>query len=151
LINQWINAGKRAVVGDPDLSAYDLAIKGTMNEYAKIVSGSMGNTAVAEGEIKKANDLLNAAQTPEQVNAVLDMMRRETQNRMAGFDDQIGELKNSMRSPRPQPGAASVSAKPSSRIAKSDRGYSVSTPDGQSFTFPSEGAAFEFLSRAGLR
>jgi hypothetical protein len=32
-----------------------------INEYTKIISGSMGNAAMAEGEIKKVTDLLNSA------------------------------------------------------------------------------------------
>jgi len=78
LANKWIQAGKRAVTGDPDLSALDAAIKGAVNEYTKIVSGSMGNTAMAEGEIKKIESLLSAAQTPEQVKAVIQTMKVET-------------------------------------------------------------------------
>lgn len=92
LVNKWINAGKRALTGDPDLAAFDATIKGAVNEYTKIVSGSMGNVAMAEGEIKKIEGLLNAAQTPAQVTEVLNYMKKETQNRMAGFKDQKSEL-----------------------------------------------------------
>ena len=97
IVNSWINAGKRSVTGDPKLSAYDAAIKATVNEYAKIISGSMGNTATALGEIKKVNELLASAQTPEQVNAVINMMKQETQNRMTGFKEQKAELTSGMR------------------------------------------------------
>jgi hypothetical protein len=105
LANKWINAGKRSIAGDPDLAAYDQAIKSTANEYAKIVSGSMGNTAIAEGEIKKVESLLNSAQTPDQVNAVINLMKRETQNRMKGFDDEKASLRGSMTGGGPADGA----------------------------------------------
>jgi len=98
IANKWIQAGKRAVSGDPELSAYDANIKATANEYAKIVSGSMGNAALAEGEIKKVESLLNAAQTPKQVEAVITMMKRETANRMKGFDEEKKALRGSMGS-----------------------------------------------------
>ena len=97
LVNKWLNAGKRSVAGDPKLSSYDLSIKATANEYAKIISGSMGNTAMAEGEIKKVEGLLNAAQTPQQVAEVINYMKQETQNRMAGFDEEKATLRGSMR------------------------------------------------------
>lgn len=104
MINKWINAGKRAGMGDPDLAAYDAVIKSTSNEYAKIISGSMGNTASAEGEIKKVESLLNSAQTPEQVTAVINMMKRETANRMKGFDEEKASLRSTMSGKRqPQP------------------------------------------------
>ena len=97
IINKWINAGKRSVVGDPDIAAYDAAVKSVANEYTKIINGSMGNTVLAEGEIKKVEGLLNAAQSPQQVIEVVQFMRRETQNRMQGFSDQTKELKASMK------------------------------------------------------
>jgi len=104
LANKWINVGKRAVTGDPELAKYDAVVKATVNEYAKIVSGSMGNTVLAEAEIKKVEDLLSSAQTPEQVEAVVKMMKLETQNRMKGFEDEKAVLVKSMKIP--QAGAA---------------------------------------------
>lgn len=105
LLQKWINAGKKAGTGDPDLAAINVAIKAVVNEYGKIVSGSMGNTAVAVSEIKRMEDLLNAAQNPEDVQAVLNVMRAETQNRMEGFKEQRTELLGSMRSSTTAPAA----------------------------------------------
>lgn len=97
LLQKWINVGKKAVSGDPELASLAVAIKAVQNEYGKIVSGSMGNTAVAVSEIKRMEDLLNAAQTPQDVMAVLNTMREETQNRMAGFKEQKAELTGAIR------------------------------------------------------
>lgn len=118
LVNKWVNAGKRSIGGDPDLAAFDASIKATVNEYGKIVSGSMGNTAVAEGEIKKVEGLLNSAQTQQQVTAVLNLMKRETQNRMQGFEDEKSQLRGSMTGKKndvhtPVINGASTGAKPS--------------------------------------
>ena len=96
IVNKWINAGKRAITGDVDLTRFDTVIKSVSNEFAKIVSGSMGNTQIALGEIKKIEALLNAAQTPEQVKAVVDTMKRETANRIAGFEEEKKKLKDSL-------------------------------------------------------
>jgi len=97
LLQKWINVGKKASSGDPNLAALAVAIKAVQNEYGKIVSGSMGNTAVAVSEIKRMEELLNAAQTPQDVQAVLNTMREETQNRMAGFNEQKAELTGAIR------------------------------------------------------
>lgn len=99
LLQKWINVGKKAASGDPELASLAVAIKAVQNEYGKIVSGSMGNTAVAVSEIKRMEELLNAAQTPQDVMAVLNTMREETQNRMAGFKEQKSELTNEIRRP----------------------------------------------------
>jgi hypothetical protein len=97
LLDKWIQSGKRAATGDPELKALDVAIKAVSNEYAKIVSGSMGNTAVAVSEIKRMESLLNSAMTKQDVLSVINVMKTETENRMAGFKEQKAELTNSMR------------------------------------------------------
>lgn len=96
LANKWINAGKRNIGGDPKLAAFDQAIKSVSNEYAKIISGSMGNTATAQSEIKTMEEKLNSAQTPEQVQAVIALMKRETQNRMTAFEEEKTQLRSTM-------------------------------------------------------
>lgn len=93
IIQKWINAGKKKVGGDPEIAALDVAIKAVVNEYGKIVSGSMGNTAVAQSEIKRMEDLLNNANTTEQVIAILNTMRQETNNRMTGFKEEKDRLR----------------------------------------------------------
>jgi hypothetical protein len=91
-VNRWIQAGKRAITGDPELAKIDVAIKTVANEFARIMtSATAGGTQMPESEIKKVEGLLNAAQTPEQVKAALDIMRRDTQNRKASFKEQ-GDL-----------------------------------------------------------
>ena len=100
IVNKWINVGKRSVTGDPQLAAYDASIKGVINEYTKIISGSMGNTQMAEQEIKRVSDLLTAAQTPAQVNSVIGMMKRETGNRMKGFAEEKAQLRESINPQR---------------------------------------------------
>lgn len=97
LLDKWIQSGKRAATGDPELKALDVAIKAVSNEYAKIVSGSMGNTAVAVSEIKRMESLLNSAMTREDVIAAINTMKTETENRMLGFKEQKAELTSSMR------------------------------------------------------
>jgi hypothetical protein len=118
LANKWINAGKRSIAGDPELAAFDASVKAVSNEYAKIVSGSMGNTATAEGEIKKIEGLLNAAQTPQQVSAVINLMKRETQNRMTGFDEEKAALRSTMTTNKKPPSGATTPANIQSLLNK---------------------------------
>ena len=112
IVNKWLQAGKKATTSQPELRRFDIALKATVNEYAKIISGSMGNTAMAEGEIKKVEGLLNAAQTPEDVESVIDFMKLETANRMAGFDAQQEELRAGMALPKGNTGGQTT-GKPS--------------------------------------
>ncbi len=136
ILNKWINAGKRNVGGDPELAAFDVAVKAVSNEYAKIISGSMGNTATAQGEIQKVAALLNAAQTPAQVTEVVNLMRRETQNRMHGFEEEKDVLRKSMSVRKPK---AAAGGTPNTNAqgwtlhtdAKGNKAYV--SPDGKQF------------------
>jgi hypothetical protein len=105
LLQQYINAGYRASGSSPDLKALDTAIEAVASEYAKIVSGSMGNTAVAQGEKKRIRELINSQLTPQDLIAVINTMKIETKNRMEGFKEQRAELVGSMRSSTAAPKA----------------------------------------------
>jgi len=99
ILNKWILAGKKTILGDPDVAALDLAIKTVVNEYAKILSSATaGGAQTAEGEIKKVEALLASAQTKEQVKKVIEIIRQETGNRMKSFDDEKKSLKGEFRS-----------------------------------------------------
>jgi hypothetical protein len=111
LAQKWINAGRKALSGDPDLRQFDIAIKSVVNEYGKIISGSMGNTALAQGEIKRMEDKLASAQTPAEVASVISFMKQETANRMAGFKEQKGQLTGEI-SGRPPATATPATATP---------------------------------------
>lgn len=93
LINRWIQAGRRSLQGDPDVSAYDTAIKTVTAEYAKVMSGGTGSAAASSDSAREeAESLLNNAQTPPQVRAVLATMRREMANRIEAIKAQEGDL-----------------------------------------------------------
>lgn len=90
IFNAWINAGRRTVANNPELAAFDTAVKTTVNEFAQIVGGTTAG-ASTEGEKKKAEALLNAQQTPEAFIATINQMRVESQNRIKSFKDQRAE------------------------------------------------------------
>ncbi len=141
IVNKWVNAGKRSIAGDPEISAFDTSLKAVVNEYTKIISGSMGNTQMAEGEVKKVERLLNAAQTPEQVEAVIAFMKLETQNRMKGFDEQEKELVHGMKLPsRERQQVGSNNQEPSQGTAPPNAAFGGVNPEtGQMEYFDSQG------------
>ena len=111
IANAWINAGRRSVTGNPELSAFDVAVKTTVNEFAQIVSGTTAG-ATTEGEKKKAESLLNSQQTPEQIMSVINQMRVESQNRMKSFADQRRESMPTARGGTRQPDSGAPGAHP---------------------------------------
>jgi hypothetical protein len=94
IIDEYIaNPFAKATGKNPELAGFKVYLKGTLNEYAKIVSGTTGNAAVAQQEIKRMNDLLNSAQTREQLISTINAMKAEVANRRKGFIEQKAEMR----------------------------------------------------------
>lgn len=114
VLNRWLLAGQKEVLGDPDVSRFHAATITFVNEYAKIMSGSMGNTAVSDSLRRETESLLATKDTPEQFAATIDLMKQEMRNRMLGFQEQKAELSRTFgggnASAAPPPVAPSAAA-----------------------------------------
>lgn len=97
VINRWILAGNNKLAGDIDTATFNTAVNVFANEYAKIMSGSMGNTPVSDSARKEAHEILNTAQTPEQLRANIQLLQREMKNRLIGLDASESELIQNMK------------------------------------------------------
>jgi hypothetical protein len=65
----------------PQLSQFELAIYTAAREYAKVTSNaSQSVSELSQGAAKKADELINAAQQPEQFKAVTQGMQRDMNN-----------------------------------------------------------------------
>lgn len=94
IINRWIQAGRAAISGDPDVTAYNTAIQTVVNEYAKVMAGGTGSSAASSDSARaEAGKLLNNAQTPQQVQAAIKTMRQEMANRIESLKAQETDLK----------------------------------------------------------
>jgi hypothetical protein len=94
ILDEYIaNPLSRSSGKNPELAGFNVYLKGTLNEYAKIVSGTTGNSAVAQAEIKRMTKLLNDAQTREQLISAINAMKAEVANRQKGFIEQKAEMR----------------------------------------------------------
>ena len=112
LLNAWLlNPAQRKLTGDPDLKALGVYVSSLQAEFAKIQSGSMGNQALADAAIKRAEDTINTADSPRAFSAALDAMEKESRNRLSSFDDTRKEIAAKVRGqPAPTTPAAPASA-----------------------------------------
>ena len=77
-----------------------IAIDSLLKEYTKITSGSMGNQVLAEGEINKARQLINAARSKEDLLAVVDYFQKEAKvGRIGGLHAQRDSMVSSLSEP----------------------------------------------------
>jgi hypothetical protein len=97
VINRWILAGNNKLAGDVDTATFNTAVNVFANEYAKIMSGSMGNTPVSDSAREEAHKILNTAQTTAQLSANIKLLQREMKNRLIGLDESEAELIQQMK------------------------------------------------------
>lgn len=87
ILNQAILSGKANILGDPATVQLYNAITTFANEYGKIIEGS---TASAQGSSdaarRAASSLINARMNGRTVDAVLNLMQREMQLTLMGYD-----------------------------------------------------------------
>jgi hypothetical protein len=95
LINRWIVAGKKAT-GDPDAAKFHAVVQTAVSEYAKVMSSATGTGVTSDSARKEAQEMLNTAQTPEQVKGVLKILRQGIENRRTSYDDQINGIKSAI-------------------------------------------------------
>ena len=94
IINRWIQAGRRAVAGDPDVTAFDTAIRGAGREHQRIVTGISSNAQLHAAAAEMADQLINPNMTPDQIRSTLHVMREEGNNLVSAQKDQVGSLQS---------------------------------------------------------
>lgn len=94
IINQWIQAGRRKIAGNPDVAAFDTALVTFKNEYAKIMSGATGAAGITDAARKEADELIGKADTQEQLQAIIGIMIQEMDNREKSIADEIEKARS---------------------------------------------------------
>lgn len=87
VFNRWLLGGKRQLTSDADVAKYDIALRGFINEYARIVSTATGGGVLTDTARQEVETVINAAQTPAQLRAAIATAKAEMKNRIAGFED----------------------------------------------------------------
>lgn len=104
LINSALLTGKLQT-GDPNVAQFYNAITTFSTEYAKIMEGSTGSVSASSDSSRKAAErLIKASQSPKQLHAVLDLMRKEMQLTIDGYGATIDHITTRMGgTPPPTP------------------------------------------------
>jgi hypothetical protein len=103
VVNKWLLAGKKTIAGNPEVAAFDAAIRVGINEVAKITSSATGGQVTSDSARKEIEGMLNSAQTPQQIKAVISTLKQDMANRMMGYKQQKKEMGIGGNAPFPQP------------------------------------------------
>ena len=111
MVNQLIQSWQTSGVQDPELKAFKNVNETVVNEYAKIMSGSTGSSAVSVGAAKHAREMLGTADSKEAYARGLQTLRQEADNRLESFKTGTGNIRNRLANPQ-QPVQQPVQQKP---------------------------------------
>lgn len=98
-LNSIFQSGQRHFTGNSPLAVFDLNNNTLVSEYAKIMSGSMGNTPVAEGIAKEAHSKLMTAMSKGTYADVAGAMVKEAQMRNQGLVQNINDSHQRLAQP----------------------------------------------------
>lgn len=95
VINDAILSGKTRIAGDEAATQLVNAVTTFSNEYAKIMEGSTASASgSSDASRKAAARLISASMNPRQLQSVIDLMKREMQYTIQGYNvtaDHIGQ------------------------------------------------------------
>jgi hypothetical protein len=112
VLNRWLQAGRKQIAGDPDVTKFDNAIGAFSEEYAKVMTGNLGNVAATDGARKDASERLAKYAAQDQLTQGYDVMKQEMENRNHAQEAQVAGIQAKLRagitpgSPQDTPGAA---------------------------------------------
>jgi hypothetical protein len=92
VVNRWKLWVQRQGAGDPDVFAFDAALKVAANEVAKVTSTTTGNM-VTQQEREEYGKLLNAALNMKSIKSVSDVLKADMGSRKTAYEQQINEIK----------------------------------------------------------
>lgn len=109
VLDRWVQSGRKAVLGDPAVTQFDVALGTFLDEYAKIVSGATGGTGSTDASRREAYDRLSKFATQGQLRAGISTMKTEMGNRTIALDQEIAATKARI-SGKPAPAAPHAAA-----------------------------------------
>lgn len=97
LWNTWkqkFTAGDKSLYQDPTLKPFQDQIDTFTSEYGKIMSGSMGNTALSDTASKKAQSMISSADSPATFRNIMATLRLDMANRVKSQGEERQDLLN---------------------------------------------------------
>lgn len=143
VVNRWLQAGRRAT-GDPDVAAFDTAIKSATNEYGKIITGAVtGGQAGTDTSRAEAARMLDLYQSPKAIKAQMGVIRKDAGYKRQSYLAQREEIQNRLGNggtaaqPTPQQETGAVPAVTTQQEYDALPSNTIYTePDGQQYRKP---------------
>jgi hypothetical protein len=96
VIDAWLNAGKKST-GDPDVAAFDTALRTASADYARIMGGQTGAAGTPVSTQAEAMEMFGKAPSPQQLQAILGVMNRDIAGQQKAVQDQRNVILSNMQ------------------------------------------------------
>lgn len=97
LLNKWVTATEKDILGDPNLTVLDQQLRLVATEAAKLNTGQLGIGGLPEGAREEYNKILNIAKTRGQLEGLFGLLKADAQRRMSSQDTQIREAQHALQ------------------------------------------------------
>jgi hypothetical protein len=91
-VNAWVEKGE-TVLGNKDVPPYVVSLLTGANEYAKIIAGSTGSQGSTVDSRKEAREMFSPYLNKGQINAVVDVAKKDMDNKVSSYSGQRDEIK----------------------------------------------------------
>jgi hypothetical protein len=99
VINRWINAGRKQILGDKAVNDLDTALNAYATEFTRYLTTMTAGGVVAQREIEHARNVLNSAMTPEMLISAVDEIQGLMDDKRSVFQHEINSLKTELGLP----------------------------------------------------
>lgn len=125
-LNGWILAGKADLLGDKDTQLLFNAVSTFSAEYAKIMEGSTGSASgSSDGARAAAQRLISAKLNKGTMQGTLDLMQREMDLTLQGYDATIAHITEKMGGSAPVSGGTIHAKDPQGNIHEAAPGTAL--------------------------
>jgi hypothetical protein len=96
ILNRWIQAGRKSIVGDAQVNELDAALVAAAREHARIISGPMSNAQLHQGAVDRNDALLNRDMNADAILGTLAEMQQEGMNFIGANRDEATRIRQRM-------------------------------------------------------
>lgn len=96
VVERWIRAGRRAVEGDPDVSAFNAQMQVYRTEAARILTNPNLTGQLTDSARHEVESFLSTNDSAEQITRVVNLLERDFENRKGTMVQQMDAIRDRM-------------------------------------------------------
>ena len=109
ILTRWARTGETEF-GDVRVPPFTAALVTSLDQYAKVITGATGAQGATDSARNLALSLIPPGTLSNQIPGIVEVLKRDMGNKIAGYDEQIASLRGGLAKP-PSEGSAPTPTK----------------------------------------